>query len=417
MEGTFKAFSKHLPRLQAMGADIIWIMPVHPIGERNRKGGLGSYYSVKDYTAINPEFGTMDDFLDLVDAIHKTNMRVIIDWVANHTAWDHEWTHSHPAYYTRDSLGHFTLPEADWTDTIDLDYSNPDLREAMLRAMIFWVKKTDIDGFRCDVADKVPLDFWITVRETLDTIKPVFLLAEADKPEMHKAFDMTYSWRLKDLMNGIADKKSRASDLWHYLEEEKKRFPPDAYRMLFTTNHDENSWHGTVFQRLGPAAEVMNVLCGLLPGMPLIYSGEEAGLNKSLSFFEKDPIPWKEHPFKSLFTRLCLLKEKNRALRNGIQGGEAMPIESGNDPNLFCFYRQAYGDRIVAVLNLSDVERSFTIRIPSGLAGQYLEVFQDETVTLEGSIEICLPEWGYKVWSSERESYERRNLASLSGMR
>ncbi|MCK5822638.1 MAG: alpha-amylase, partial [Bacteroidales bacterium] len=206
-EGDFKSFEKHLPRLKQMGVDILWIMPVQPIGEKNKKGSLGSYYSIKDYLAVNPEFGTMDDFKHIVDKAHELKMYVILDWVANHTSWDNNLITEHPEWYTHDSLGNIVSPVEDWTDVADLNYYNNELRTYMINALEFWVKQTDIDGFRCDVAGMVPTDFWNDAREKLDKIKPVFMLAEWESPELQKhAFDMTYSWALNGLMNDIAKK-------------------------------------------------------------------------------------------------------------------------------------------------------------------------------------------------------------------
>ena len=245
-EGTFKAFQKELPRLKEMGVDILWMMPINPIGVKNRKGTLGSYYSIKDYKAINPEFGTESDFKNLVTEAHKLGMHVIIDWVANHTSWDNVWMKNHSDWYTKDSLGNIIRPAGtDWDDTADLNYSNPELRRAMIDAMSYWVKNADIDGFRCDVAGMIPLSFWIHARKAIDEIKPgCFFLAEDGEPAIHKAFDMTYDWPLKDIINDIAKGKKNANDLIKHFESESKRFQPEDLRMQFTTNHDENTWSG-----------------------------------------------------------------------------------------------------------------------------------------------------------------------------
>ena len=204
-EGTFKAFEQHLPRLKELGVDILWLMPINPIGITNRKGILGSCYSIKDYLAVNPDFGTMDDFKNLVNRAHSLGMKVIIDWVANHSSWDNNLITEHPEWYTHDSTGKIISPNADWTDVADLDYSQPGIREYMKDAMIFWIKETDIDGFRCDMAGMVPVDFWNNAVPVIKKVKPVFMIAEWDTPEMHDtAFDMTYGWELFHLMNSIA---------------------------------------------------------------------------------------------------------------------------------------------------------------------------------------------------------------------
>ena len=246
VEGTFKAFEKHLPRLKKMGVGILWFMPIHPIGAKNRKGSLGSYYSVKDYMAVNPEFGTMEDFKHLVREIHGLEMIVIIDWVANHTAWDNSLTINHPDWFTRDQEGNFVSPVPDWTDVIDLNYDHPELRAYMIEALKFWVEEVDIDGFRCDVAEMVPLDFWRKARLELDKIKSVFMLAEGESPDLYNnGFDMTYDWNLFHLMNDVAKGKKTAVDLQSYLDKEHGTFGKADYRMTFTSNHDENTWNGT----------------------------------------------------------------------------------------------------------------------------------------------------------------------------
>lgn len=308
-EGNFDGFRKHLPRLKELGVGILWFMPIHPIGELNRKGSLGSYYSVKDYLDVNPEFGTIDDFKELVKEIHSLGMYVIIDWVANHTAWDHQWTKTHPEFYNKDDKGNFIPPVDDWSDVIDLNYENKALWSEMINALKFWVTECDIDGYRCDVAGMVPIEFWIEAREQLDKIKPVFMLAEWDTPEMHFAFDMTYDWNMHKTMNEVAKGKKSADEIIHHIQKDLENYPSYAFRMQFTDNHDENSWNGTVFERLGDAAECFAVLTFLIPDMPLIYSGQEAGLNKRLSFFEKDPIDWKEHKFFALYKSLIELKK------------------------------------------------------------------------------------------------------------
>ena len=328
-QGTFKAFMEHLPRLKEMGVGIIWLMPIHPIGKKKRKGSLGSYYAVADYKGVNAEFGTKEDFRALVDKIHEMGMYVILDWVANHSAWDNPWAQSNPEFYTKNAEGNFVPPFADWSDVIDFDYSNKKLWTAMIDALKYWVKEYDVDGYRCDVAAIVPLEFWQHARIELDKIKTVFMLAEAHEPEMHQqAFNMTYNWQLKDIINDIAKGKKNATALIKHLEEEHQKYPPGAYRMSFTTNHDENSWSGTVYERLGDAVEVFAVLCCTWEGMPLIYSGQEAGLNKRLEFFEKDTIQWQPHPFADMYSKLLHLKKNNKAIWNGKEAGKVKLIHA-----------------------------------------------------------------------------------------
>ncbi len=320
-EGTFKAFEAHLPRLKALGTDILWLMPIYPIGEKSRKGSLGSYYAVKDYLDVNSEYGTREDFKALVDKIHSMGMYVILDWVANHTAWDNKLIEDHPDWYTVDSTGKIVTPVEDWSDVADLNYENQDLRNYMTEALLFWVKEFGIDGYRCDVAGMVPVEFWNEARTELDKIKPVFMLAEWEDPVLlEKAFNMDYAWNLHHVMNSIAMGKKSVADLDQYFTTPEKVYPGNAIRMNFISNHDENSWNGTVWKRMGDATPSMAILSATIPGMPLIYSGQEAGLDKQLSFFEKDEIEWKEHGIGEIYKALFNLKKNNKALWNGHLG-------------------------------------------------------------------------------------------------
>jgi len=396
-EGTFKAFEKSLPRLKKMGVGILWLMPINPIGELNRKGSLGSYYSVRDYTAVNPEFGTLADFKHLVNAIHKQGMYVIIDWVANHTAWDNVWLKTHPDFFTKDSLGHNVSPVPDWTDVMDLNYDNKNLRKEMLKAMEYWVTECNIDGFRCDVAAMVPVEFWNHARKELDKIKPVFMLAEANEAFLQdKAFDMTYNWPLKDLINDIAHGKKSALDAELLFNDEKESYNPDAYRMLFITNHDENSWNGTEFERLKDAAEMFAVFTGVAPGMPLIYTGQEAALNKRLRFFDKDTIEWKDSKYAHIYKTLFELKKKNHALWNGTEGGEMVLIKTDKEKNIFAFSRQKGKDRIVAIFNFSPKQQTFNFPADT-LAGKYKNVFTGKPFELKKDNSLTLDKWGYLI--------------------
>ncbi len=399
-EGTFKAFEEHLPRLKNMEVDILWLMPIHPIGEKNRKGTLGSYYSVKDYYGVNPEFGTMEDLISLVNKAHSMGMYVILDWVANHTAWDNKMIGEHPEWYTKDSAGNFISP-FDWTDVVDLNYDNPELRHYMKDALTFWIEEADIDGYRCDVAAMVPIDFWNNVRSSLDSIKPVFMLAESEEPEHHKkAFDMTYTWEMHHLMNEIAKGNSNANELYEYFLKNDSVFPEDSYRMHFTSNHDENSWNGTVYERMGDAAKTFAVLTYIVPGMPLIYSGQEAGMNKRLEFFEKDSIPWNNYKLQSFYTKLNKLKKQNPALWNGLKGGDWKRIETTNDKSVFAIYRQKDKNKVLGIFNLSDKPRNIQLNTES-ISGSYNDYFSDEDYELGESVELSLSPWKYLIFSAK----------------
>ena len=396
-EGTFKSFEKYLPRLKELGADILWFMPINPIGVKNRKGTLGSYYSVQNYKEVNPEFGSLDEFKSMVTLIHKMGMYVIIDWVANHTAWDNPWIEEHPDFYTTDSLGNIISPNPDWTDVADLNYDNKALWSEMIDALKFWVKECDIDGYRCDVAGMVPVEFWIEARTELEKIKNVFMLAEWDTPEIHLAFDMSYDWGLHKTLNGIASEEKTVVDLINHLEKDKQQYPENAFRMQFTTNHDENSWNGTVFERLNDGAEAFAVLTCLVPDMPLVYTGQEAGNTKRLSFFEKDPVEWKDHKFFNIYSKLFQLKKINKAIYNGDRGGEIIFITSSNKENIFAFSRNSGGNKILAVFNLSKNSIEFDLTGET-LQGSYKNIFTGKLESFASKESFKLKPWEYKVY-------------------
>ncbi|MFK5856669.1 MAG: alpha-amylase family glycosyl hydrolase [Bacteroidota bacterium] len=396
-EGTIKAFEQHLPRLREMGVDILWIMPVFPVGELNRKGSLGSYYAVKDYKDINPEFGDIKAFKQLVDEAHKLGMYVILDWVANHSAWDNPWATEHPEWYQHAENGDFVSP-FDWTDVIAFDYNNPAMRDSMVDALKFWITETDIDGYRCDVAGMVPTDFWELARVEMDSIKPVFMLAEdEDNPELlKKAFDMNYGWKLHHIMNDIAKGKKNANDIWDYLAWNDTVYPVDSYRLYFTSNHDENSWNGTVYERMGEAAKPLAILSYTIPGMGLVYGGQEAGLNKRLRFFEKDTISWDKNEYADIYTTLNFLKKENKALWNGEAGGSMTRLGDGSNYNVFAFYREKDGDRIITIINMSDKLQSFTID-GNVVSGTFKDAFTGDEVIITEDMNVELEPWGFMV--------------------
>jgi cyclomaltodextrinase len=395
-EGTFKAFEAQLPAIKELGTDIIWLMPIHPIGKLNRKGGMGSYYSVQDYKKVNPEFGTLQDLKDLVNAAHDLEMKVIIDWVANHTAWDHPWTVDHPEWYTQDSAGNFVPPVPDWSDVIDLNYDQKEMRIAMIDALTYWVKEADIDGYRCDVAEMVPTDFWNDARAALDQIKPVFMLAEAEKPELHeKAFDMSYGWELMHIMNHVAKGDSSVASLNRYMKREYEKFDRNDFRMNFLTNHDENSWNGTIAERYGDAEKPFAVLAFTIHGMPLIYSGQEYGNDKRLAFFEKD-TPNFAHPDRFDFYKVLLqLNRSNKALWNGKAGGEYLHLETSL-PDKVLAYQRVNGETAVSVaINFTAEPVEAILQDKQALQGT--DVFTGVEVDPSTDGRIYLPPFGYLV--------------------
>lgn len=396
-QGTFTAVEEDLPRLKELGVDILWFMPIHPIGKKHRKGELGSYYSVVDYKAVNPHFGTLEDFKSLVDRAHSLGMHVMMDWVGNHTAWDAVWAQQHPDWYEQDENGNFVLPRQDWTDVISLDYSNPQMRAAMLDAMTYWVKEVGIDGYRCDVAGGVPVDFWETARAQLERIKPVFMLAEdEDTPQLlEKAFDMNYSWKLYKLMNQLAQGKAKVQDLRDYFAWEQSIYPQAAYRMRFLTNHDENSWNGTIEERLGNTFKTFAVFMYTIPGMPLIYNGQEVGLDKRLAFFEKDPIVWKDNNLPAFYRQLNGLKANHPALGNGDFGGNFRILPTTDQNAVFAFQREKGDNKLVAAFNFSNQQSKVQF---SQISDGYREYFRQEKRSLAPDDTIALEPWGYRVW-------------------
>ena len=398
-EGTIEAFRNDLGRIKELGIDILWFMPIHPIGEKNRKGTEGSYYSVKDYKQIHSDYGTIEDFKSLVSEAHKLGMHVILDWVANHTAFDNIWIEQgHDDWYTPDSNGNIQPPiGTDWWDVADLDYDNFEMRSAMIEAMKFWVTECDIDGYRCDVADWVPVDFWNEARRALDSIKPVFMLAEAENPELHeKAFDMSYGWEFHFIMNDVAQGNKSVKHIRDYLKGNAKRFEKDAYRLHFTSNHDENSWKGTVEERLGKSKKAFAVLAATIEGMPLIYNGQEGGLNKRLEFFEKDTIEWGDWSMSDFYTPLLNLNKENEALWNGNFGGDIRLLNPEKDTINLAYSREKGNSGVICLFNFSN--QNSTVRIDfSGLSGRYTELYEKDTLNLNDSL-IALQPWEFKLY-------------------
>ncbi len=438
-EGTFKVFAEHLPRLQKLGVDILWLMPVYPIGELNRKATqtilvdeikdpderkqyLGSYYSTKDYLSVNPEFGTMEDFRSLVDEIHELGMYVILDIAVNHTAWDHAWVKTHPEYYTKIDTGNtpwnsewmkqhpdfferlknlgMTYPvdpdETDWWDTADLNYDNHGLRDEMKNIFKYWVSETGVDGYRCDVAGLVPCDFWNEIRASLDSIKPVFMLAEDEENTclLKMAFDMNYAWEFHHLLNDVAKGDKTVRDLKDYIIKQDSTYDPEIYRMNFITNHDENSWNGTEFERMGDAVEVMALLTFTVPGMPLIYTGQETGLMKRLEFFKKDMVEWKESKWEKIYQSVIHLKKSNQVLWNGSAGGAMQIMDIEGEENIFAFARSNDKEELLVITNLSDTIANF--QLPDDYTGKnYYDALTKQKFNPEQS--LTLDSFGYLV--------------------
>jgi alpha-amylase len=378
-EGTLKAFQSHLPRLAKMGVDILWFMPIQPIGVENRKGELGSYYSISDYTAVNPNFGTLEDFQSIVNQAHELGMKVILDWVANHTSFDHVWVAEHPEFYTKDEEGNFPIVAidnegnpTDWTDVADLNYEAPGMREAMIAEMDWWVTNAGIDGFRCDVAGFVPNDFWNTAITTIRANNgPLFMLAEWEDPALIEAgFNAVYGWEFHHIMNEVAIGHKSVNAIAEYAAKCDTTWPSETIKMYFNTNHDENSWNGTVEERMGEYGNAMYVLASLMKrSFPLIYSGQEAGLNHRYPFFSKDTVglDWTtHHPQADFFAQMIALKHDHKALHNGGFGYDmTLSIDTATNSMMIVRAKEGEQSRVVGFFEFGKDPTPF--EVPQGL--------------------------------------------------
>ena len=401
-EGTLRAAEEKLEFLRSMGIDAIWLMPIYPIGEEGRKGSLGSYYSIQDYCAVNPEFGTMEDFDSFINKAHALGMKVLLDWVANHTARDAKWLKTKSAdWYEREADGTAKVPW-DWTDTAKLNYDNRDVWRGEIEAMRFWVEKHNIDGFRCDMAMLVPIEFWQQASAVLHAVKPdIFMLAEAEELNLFdKAFDMCYAWEIHHMMCDIAKGERRVWDLRNTMYADRERYPNTAMKMMFTSNHDENSWSGSEFDRFGAAREAMTALTFVWEAaMPLIYTGQEVGYDHSFEFFERDYIPAEKYQANEdteLYRKLIALKHSQPALQAGERGGRTIEIENNAKDCLITFVRESGDSRVVAIMNLSP----YTIHADynNGIyAGEYTNAITGEKVLLPVHLEQDIEPWGYTL--------------------
>jgi glycosidase len=408
-EGTFVALQRHLPRLRDLGVDILWVMPVQPIGKVNRKGPLGSPYSVADYTAINPEYGTAADFKAFVDDAHRQGMRVILDWVANHSAFDHPWVTQHPDWYVHRADGTISYArdnegrETDWTDVAELDYDNRDMRRAMIADMRWWLDRMGIDGFRSDVALGVPSEFWVDARRELAKVRPdVFMLAEAETPSLSGAFDMTYGWELHHMLNQIAQGKYGTDSLDAYFARQERAYPPSDFRMYFTSNHDENSWNGTEFERMGANHQAAFVLGATArSSMPLLYTGQEVSMRKRLRFFDKDTVDWSGPSLASFYRPVFDLKHSQEALANGAWGGAHTPLKTDGGSRVYAFTRSRGANNVMVAVNFGDAP---AIVAYEGLPrpGGYTDWFTKAAVPLAASGRLEIPAHGYRVLVVDR---------------
>ena len=419
-KGTFEEFTKDIPVLKELGVKILWVMPIHPVSklkrkakgdlftsqiedEAERKKYLGSYYSVSDFKAINPEFGNLYDFKDLVLTAHNNGIYVILDWGPNHTGWDHPWITKHPDWYTQDEQGNIVDPldpstgkSWGWTDVADLNYDNMDMRKEMIADMKYWVDEIDIDGFRVDVAHQVPVPFFKTAIEELEKVKPLFMLAEAEKKELFSAgFDMHYGWEGHHLLNSIAKGEKNAQDFRQYIMKQDTMLGDQDFSMNFVTNHDENSWAGTLRERMPESKELFTVLTYLMPGMPLIYSGQEYDLDHRLKFFEKDSIPKQKGDYFGLLKKLGELKNTSTSLHGGKDAADMNVINSGD--GIIAFSRSKGDKKVTFIANVTEVEVGY-----AGITGEYIDYISGNKLTIDNKEGLRLDPWEYVLLVAEK---------------
>jgi len=417
-EGTFNEFTKDIPELKKLGVKVIWLMPIFPISETKRKATgdvfaedikdpeerkkyLGSYYAVSNFKETNPDLGTKEDFRNLLNTAHENGIYVILDWVPNHTGWDHTWITTNPEFYTKNSKGEITEPlnedgtPVGWADVADLDYSNLGLQETMINDMKYWITEENIDGFRCDVAGSVPVSFWENAIPKLRAEKDIFMLAEAWEPQLLKGdlFEMAYAWEGHHLMNEISQGKKTVKDWDIYMIKLETEYDENDILMNFITNHDENSWNGTVTERMGNAGEAMLALSYTMPGMPLIYSGQEYDLNHRLLFFEKDSIPKTKGDVWPVLEKLSKLKTEVLALDGGKNTATYKRLTTSKDESVLAFQREKEGSQLVFIANMSNKASEFTLNV----AADMLNAYTGELVTLTKDKTYSFSPWEYKI--------------------
>ncbi len=397
-EGTFNAFAKELPRLKDMGVEVLWFMPIHPIGIISRKGKFGSYYSIRDFKTTNPEFGTPDEFKNLIAHAHQLGMRVIMDWVANHASWDNVWTVDHPEYFERDSTGNFK-PPYDWTDVIQIDHSSIAEQDSMIDAMKFWVTNFNIDGFRADLAHLTPLEFWKKARTAIEPLKPgLFWLAETEEAGYHEVFDASFTWEWMHKTEDYYKQKADLNSLYNVLYKYENDFPASAYRMYFTSNHDENSWNGTEYEKYGDMAKTLAVFGLTWNGIPMIYSGQEMPNLKRLAFFEKDPIDWDGgYVLHDFYKTLLKLRKRNPALRSADPEVITQTIATSDDKRIMAYLRRNKNDEVFVLLNLGGEKAGFSIK-DQFLKGKFVNVFTGAENYLFADTFIEMQPWDFLVY-------------------
>ncbi len=393
-EGTFNAFQKHLPRLKEMGVDVIWLMPITPISQKDKKGSLGSYYACSSYTKINPEFGTEKDFESLVNQVHALGMKIIIDWVANHTGCEHEWMELHPHWFSQNEAGEFTERNG-WEDVVDLNFEHSEMRTALIGAMQYWVRTFSIDGFRCDMAHLVPLDFWKEAKKTCETIAPLFWLAECEQREYHEVFEATYAWHWMHVSEKMAKSEASIHDIYNVLHD-YQNYPQGARKLFFTSNHDENSWNGTEYEKYGTAAKPWAVFANTWKGISLLYSGQELPNQKRLAFFDKDTIDWTQEPsLHSFYKTLFDFRKSTPAIMHG----ETFNLPTQSD-SVMAYLRYDSEHTVLVMLNLGSMHQKVNISHEK-LTGKFTQIFSGLSYPFSGNMQFELLAGDYLVYVSK----------------
>jgi glycosidase len=397
-EGTFNAFLKELPRLKDMGVETLWLMPIMPIAKEKMKGTMGSFYACSNYTAVNPEFGTMEDFKNFVTNAHHAGFKIILDWVANHTGWDHIWTKTNSDFYKKTAEGNFMIASG-MDDIIELKYDNPQLIEAMIDAMKFWITTCDIDGFRCDLASWVAFHFWEKARFELEKIKPLFWLGEFDaleNPDYMQAFDAAYTWKWMHATEKFYTQQRDVQTLKNLLQQYQNTYPPNTTGLYFTSNHDENSWNGTEFEKYGDMTMALAVFSFTWNGIPLIYSGQEMPNRKRLMFFDKDVIEWNgKYELADFYKTLLTLRSTHPALAAGSPLVKTT-ILSVADEDILAYQSTYQKNNVLVFLNLSPYPS--TIQPPIYIAEPMKEIFTGQLKNFVTDKTVSLLQWGYKVY-------------------
>ncbi|HEY5462789.1 MAG TPA: alpha-amylase family glycosyl hydrolase [Hanamia sp.] len=395
-EGTFAAFSKHLPRLKDMGVQILWFMPITPISKKDRLGSLGSYYAIENYTDTNPEFGSLEDFKTLVNEAHEMSFKIIIDFVADHTGNDHPWLTEHPEFYVEDENNDVLHPHG-WTDVSQLNYNVPEVWKYMIDVLRFWIEECDIDGYRCDMAHLVPLDFWIQAKKKISKIKDnLFWLGECEDPEYHQVFDATYTWRWMHASEEFYHQRMNLQSLITVLYKSVTEFPCSAFRVYFTSNHDENSWNGTEYEKYGDAALLFAVFSCTWNGIPMIYSGQELPNKKRLKFFDKDQIDWNGNfELHTFYKTLLTLKSNNKSLRAGDPNVFTQIISHPDDHRVFAYLRKRKNNQVLVILNCCTDGINFDVK---NVKGVFRNVFGGDDINFEKTSQVYLNAWGYLVF-------------------